>query len=141
MTTVVPSSAGVSARMSRQRTRDAAPELILRKRLHALGLRYRVAWPVPGMRRRSIDIAFTRARVAVFSDGWFWHGCPEHKNVPAANNAWWAAKLAANRARDAATGEHLKQDGWTVVRAWEHENMIEIADRIARVVRDRPASA
>jgi DNA mismatch endonuclease, patch repair protein len=123
--------------MSRQRTRDTAPELILRKRLHALGLRYRVSWPVPGIRRRSIDIAFTRARVAVFIDGCFWHGCPSHKNIPAANNAWWAAKLATNRARDAATGEHLQDLGWTVIRTWEHENMIEVADQIADLVRNR----
>lgn len=107
--------------MSRHPRRDTGPELALRSLLHASGLRFRVAYPVPGMPRRSIDIAFTRPKVAVFVDGCFWHGCPVHRGVPRANHDWWAAKLAANRARDAETTEHLAALGWRVLRVWEHE--------------------
>src|SRR4051812_22101064 len=94
------SSPAVSARMSRQRRRDTAPEIALRRLLHARGLRFRVdAKPLAGLRRRA-DIVFTRARVAVFVDGCFWHGCPVHGTLPVANRQWWAAKLDANAARD-----------------------------------------
>lgn len=86
------SSAAVSARMSRHPRRDTGPELVLRRALHAAGLRYRVGYPVPGLPRRTIDIAFTRAKVAVFVDGCFWHGCEQHRTVPTANGAWWAEK-------------------------------------------------
>lgn len=115
------SSPQVSARMSVAPRRDTAPELALRRALHAAGYRYRVVHPVPGNRRRSIDIAFTRARVAVFVDGCFWHGCPEHGTRPHANAGWWTAKLAANRARDEDTDRLLREAGWQVVRVWEHE--------------------
>ena len=126
MTPTVPphpgsSSPQVSARMSRAARRETAPELALRRALHADGYRFRVVHPVPGNRRRSIDIAFTRARVAVFVDGCFWHGCPEHGTQPRANSAWWTAKLAANRTRDADTDRLLREAGWQVVRVWEHE--------------------
>ncbi|MEV5898274.1 very short patch repair endonuclease [Nonomuraea fuscirosea] len=134
-----PSSADVSARMSKQRSKDTAPEISVRKLLHARGLRYRVAWPIPGMRRRSVDIAFTRAKVAVFVDGCFWHSCPEHATRPAANETWWSEKLAKNMARDISTNEHLRQAGWRVIRIWEHEDPIEAVDRIVEeVTRSRP---
>ncbi len=133
--TLVPSSAGVSGRMSRQRRRDTAPEVALRRLLHAAGLRYRVAWPIPGMRRRTVDIAFTRAHVAVFVDGCFWHSCPEHATSPQANSEWWRAKLATNRARDAQTNAHLEGLGWTAVRVWEHETATAAAERVIQAVR------
>lgn len=106
--------------MSVARRRDTAPELALRRLLHAQGLRYRVAYPVPGQRRRTIDIAFTRAKLAVFIDGCFWHGCPEHGTQPKSNSSWWAAKIAANRARDRDTELVLAGMGWHVLRFWEH---------------------
>ncbi|TDO39737.1 very short patch repair endonuclease [Paractinoplanes brasiliensis] len=134
----VPSSAGVSNRMSRQRRRDTEPEVIIRKLLHAWGLRFRVTLPVPGMKRRSIDIAFPRAKVAVFVDGCFWHVCPEHQTSPAANSEWWATKLAKNQARDVATTEHLRELGWTVVRIWEHEDPQAAAEKVRDVVRGGP---
>ncbi|AXH95722.1 very short patch repair endonuclease [Ornithinimicrobium avium] len=124
------SSPQVSARMSLALRRDTAPELALRRALHAAGYRYRVVHPVPGNRRRSIDIAFTRARVAVFVDGCFWHGCPEHGSQPRANSVWWAAKLAANHARDQDTDRLLREAGWQVVRVWEHAR---IEDAVAAV--------
>ncbi|WP_444664303.1 very short patch repair endonuclease [Cellulomonas sp. CW35] len=107
--------------MSDARRRDTAPEIALRSVLHHAGLRYRVAWPVPGQRRRTIDIAFTRARLAVFVDGCFWHGCPDHGVRPRANSDWWREKLAANAARDRDTDRVLTKMGWRVLRVWEHE--------------------
>ncbi len=125
------STAAISLRMSRARRRDTAPEIALRKLLHARGLRYRVAYPVPGQRRRTIDIAFTRQKLAVFVDGCFWHGCPEHGTSPRANSEWWRRKLEANHARDLDTDAMLRDRGWTVLRIWEHEE----ADRAAAKVR------
>ncbi|GEL47512.1 hypothetical protein CHO01_26280 [Cellulomonas hominis] len=124
------SGAEVSRRMSRLRRRDNERELSLRRALHAEGLRYRVTYPVPGLRRRTIDIAFTRRRVAVFLDGCFWHGCPLHGTDPRSNSAWWAQKIAANRARDADTDRHLGALGWRVVRVWEHEDISSASARV-----------
>jgi DNA mismatch endonuclease (patch repair protein) len=107
--------------MQNQRRRDTAPEVLVRRQLFASGARFRVNYPVPGLRRRSIDVAFTRLRVAVFIDGCFWHECPHHGTRPRANRQWWADKLAANRDRDAATTRHLLDIGWRVLRFWEHE--------------------
>ena len=126
------SSTVVSARMSRQGRRDTGPEVALRRALHARGLRFRVVYPVPGQRRRTIDIAFTRRKVAVFVDGCFWHGCPEHGVRPRSNSSWWREKLAANQARDQDTNRLLEESGWAVVRIWEHEPV----ERATRVVLD-----
>ena len=131
------SSPEISHRMSALRRRDNGPETAVRQRLHALGLRYRVAWPVPGQRRRTIDIAFTRAHVAVYIDGCFWHGCPLHGTVPRSNTAWWENKLEANRARDASVNQQLGELGWTVLRFWEHEAPDAVAEQIYSVVRAR----
>lgn len=129
------SGPAVSARMSVARRRDTAPEVALRRALHARGLRYRVGYPVPGNRRRTIDVAFTRARVAVFVDGCFWHGCPDHGTQPRANASWWQTKLAANAARDRDTDRVLADAGWTVVRVWEHEDPRTAAAGIDSYVR------
>lgn len=117
----VPSSPGVTARMSRQARAGTAPEMALRRLLHRSGLRYRVGWPVPGRPRRTIDIAFTAAHVAVSVHGCFWHGCPEHRTSPQANSAWWKEKLEKNQARDKETRRLLEERGWVVVEVWEHE--------------------
>ena len=71
-----------AARLAKARRADTALEVALRRILHAHGLRYRVGYPVPGAPRRSIDIAFTRARLAIFIDGCYWHGCPQHSTAP-----------------------------------------------------------
>jgi DNA mismatch endonuclease (patch repair protein) len=107
--------------MSRQARAGTAPEMALRRLLHRNGLRYRVGWPVPGRPRRTVDIAFTRPRVAINIHGCFWHGCPEHGTAPQANSAWWKEKLERNRARDEDTRRHLEERGWTLVEVWEHE--------------------
>lgn len=128
----LPSSDAVSARMSRQLSRDTAPEIAVRKLLHAAGLRYRVNVPVPGMPRRTIDIVFGGPKIAIFMDGCFWHGCPEHATQPKANAEWWRAKLDKNMARDTETTKHLEAGGWTVLRFWEHESPAEVALAVAR---------
>ena len=120
--------------MSRQRRVNTAPEVAIRRLLHASGLRYRVAHPVPGKPRRSIDIAFTRRRVAVFVDGCFWHACPVHATAPQANAEWWAEKLARNVERDQDTDEHLRTAGWTVTRHWEHERAEDVAATVVRLL-------
>lgn len=131
------SSPQVSARMSVARRRDTAPELQLRRLLHAQGLRYRVAYPVPGARRRTIDIAFTRAKLAVFVDGCFWHGCAVHGTTPKSNTEWWIAKIEANRRRDLETSLALEAQGWAVLRVWEHESAGESAARISLALSQR----
>ncbi|MBT2449370.1 very short patch repair endonuclease [Streptomyces sp. ISL-43] len=133
MSDAVPSSPGVSARMSRQASRNTTPELAVRRLLHASGLRYRVNVPVPGIPRRTIDIAFGSNRIAVFLDGCFWHGCPQHATQPKANAEWWRSKLEKNMARDHETTTHLESIGWTVLRFWEHERPDDVARAITRI--------
>lgn len=134
------SSAANRKTMQANRSRDTRPELAVRSAVHALGLRYRVALrPVPGV-RRTADLVFTRARVAVFLDGCFWHGCPEHFHMPATNAAYWGPKIAANAARDAQTDQILGAEGWLVLRFWEHVVVAEAASRIEGAVRERLAT-
>ncbi len=114
--------------------RDTAPELRVRRLLHAQGLRYRVDAPLPFDRRRRADITFPRARVVVFIDGCFWHACPEHYIAPKSHPEYWSPKIAANRARDAETTARLAVDGWTVLRFWEHEDPDRVADTIVAAV-------
>ena len=113
-------STEVSQRMSVAKRKDTAPEVALRKELYLRGLRYRIGYPVPGQRRRTIDVAFVGAKLAVFVDGCFWHGCPEHGTKPRSNSEWWRQKLAANAARDADTTAVLEVLEWRVIRIWEH---------------------
>lgn len=120
--------------MSRQRRRDTAPELALRRALHALGVRYRVH--PAGLPGRP-DVVLTRAKVAVFVDGCFWHRCPEHAVAPKANAEWWREKLAHNVERDREVDRRLQQLGFEVVRVWEHEQPERAAERVAAVWRSR----
>lgn len=131
-----PASPIVAARMARVPRRDTAPELAIRRRLHAMGLRYYVDRPpLPGLRRRA-DLVFPRLHVAVFIDGCFWHGCPAHGNRPLHNGEWWRDKLARNQRRDRDTDRRLVEVGWTVFRAWEHDEPSEVAERISQRVEE-----
>jgi len=123
--------------MSRVRTWDTAPELRLRRLLHGRGLRYRVnRGPLDGVRCRP-DIVFGPARVAVFVDGCFWHGCPVHVSWPKANGEWWKRKIERTRDRDATTTRQLVASGWFVVRVWEHEDPTIAADAIEQILVER----
>jgi len=115
------SSSGTRASMRSNKGRDTSPELLVRRRLHAAGMRYRVSVrPLPTV-RRTADVVFTRAHVAVFVDGCFWHGCPAHYQAPVRNAEFWIEKRRRNRERDAETDALLRNAGWLVLRFWEHE--------------------
>ncbi|TYB96309.1 very short patch repair endonuclease [Micromonospora sp. WP24] len=128
------SSIGVRKSMQANTSRATKPELALRRAVHALGLRYYVnRRPIKAV-RRTADLLFPRLKLAVFLDGCFWHGCPEHHTVAKTNAPFWAEKVATNRRRDADTNERLAAQGWIIVRIWEHEPIAEAAARIAAVV-------
>lgn len=135
------SSDDVRARMSRLRRRDNGPEVAVRQLLTAAGLRYRVAYRIPGQRRRTIDIAVPRRKLAAYIDGCFWHSCPEHLHLPKANAGWWRQKMEMNRARDAASTAQLEALGWTVLRFWEHEPPTRVAAAIVRAARFEDVSS
>lgn len=120
--------------MRGNRRRDTKPEMAVRRLAHARGLRYRVdARPIPGLNRRA-DLVFTRAKVAVMIDGCYWHGCPEHGTRAKTNAEYWGPKIARNIERDRETTSLLEADGWTVIRAWEHEDPGEVCARIVHAV-------
>lgn len=125
----------MSTRMSRAKRRDTAPEMLLRRELHRRGRRFRVVMKVPGNDRRTIDTSFPRQRLAVFVDGCFWHGCPEHGASPTFNAQWWQQKFAANVARDRDTDRLLHDAGWAVLRFWEHASPVVSADRGEEAIR------
>jgi DNA mismatch endonuclease (patch repair protein) len=133
------SSEAVRQRMSSLSRRDTAPEMALRRELHRLGLRYFVhRQPLPGLRREA-DIVFPRAKVAVFVDGCFWHGCPDHGRRQHRTNAWyWPDKIEHNRERDRDTDARLGTVGWTAVRIWEHEDPTKASLQIAALVTRSP---
>ncbi|MFI9317945.1 very short patch repair endonuclease [Streptomyces althioticus] len=125
--------------MQANRSRDTRPELALRRAVHALGLRYRVATrPIPTL-RRTADLVFPRQKVAVFLDGCFWHGCPKHHTKAARNSDYWQAKVRRNRERDLDTTERLTAEGWLVLRFWEHEDLAAAALIVQRAVFERQA--
>lgn len=125
--------------MRSNKGRDTKPELAIRRAVHAAGLRYRVGMrPLPGV-RRTADLVFTRAKVAVFVDGCFWHGCPDHYSAPATNRDYWSDKVRRNRERDVETDRLLAESGWQVVRLWEHEPVALAAERVVGAVRERRA--
>jgi DNA mismatch endonuclease (patch repair protein) len=117
--------------MKANKGRDTRPELAIRRLLHAAGFRYRVNTRPMLELRRTADIVFPRAKVAVFIDGCFWHGCPEHYQRPLANREYWDDKVLKNRERDAVTNAVLTQAQWTVLRFWEHEQPVSVVDKIA----------
>ncbi|WP_268248898.1 very short patch repair endonuclease [Pseudolysinimonas yzui] len=111
---------GVRRSMLANRRKDTSPELNVRKLLHSRGLRYRVDFAPIGGRRRA-DIVFTRSKTAIFVDGCYWHGCPEHATLPKSNTDYWLPKLERNVERDRETDALLREAGWTVMRFWEHQ--------------------
>lgn len=120
--------------MQANRRRDTSPEMAVRRACHALGLRYRVdARPLSVLNRRA-DLVFSRAKVAVFVDGCYWHGCPQHGTTPRTNPDYWGPKIARNIERDRETDALLEEAGWRVIRAWEHEDPVTIAGRVREAV-------
>lgn len=125
--------------MRGNRRTDTKPELYLRSALHARGMRFRKDFLIRPSHGRSVkvDITFTRPRVAVFVDGCFWHGCPEHGHTPKANSHYWYPKLKRNRERDERVDSALTRDGWKVVRIWEHTPLDEAVEIVVSAVAER----
>lgn len=135
------SSEAARRTMVANRSRDTKPEMAVRSAVHRRGLRFRVATrPLPEL-RRTADLVFRSAKVAVFVDGCFWHGCPEHYTEPKTNQEFWSTKIAGNAQRDRDTNEQLRAAGWTVLRFWEHEDTDRIASAIVGVVRGQQDGA
>ena len=134
MSRVQPSSAEASRRMAKVRQKGTGAEIALRRELYQRGLRYRVGFQVLKKPRRVADVVFPGPMIAIFVDGCFWHGCPEHATWPKQNSEFWRQKIEANRARDDDTNQRLRSVGWTVLRFWEHEPPTEAADLVAHAV-------
>lgn len=124
--------------MRANRSRDTKPELVVRRELHRRGWRFRVAYrPLEADRRRTVDLAFTRRKVAVHIDGCFWHGCEQHFVPPKTNATYWRDKIGLNVRRDKDTDLQLAAAGWTVLRFWEHEDVSDVVSRIEAVLREQ----
>lgn len=133
-TDIAPLNELVSRQMRRMPRRDTKPELLLRRELHRRGLRFRVHFgPLPG----KPDLAFTRAKLAVFVDGCFWHACPQHGTLPKNNRDWWEAKLDGNVDRDRRKDAALIELRWLPIHVWEHADVQVAADEIEAAWRAR----
>lgn len=122
--------------------RDTKPELQLRSLVHRAGLRFRVDTHPNGI-RYSADLLFPKAKVAVFVDGCFWHACPRHWTASATRRKFWLGKARANRRRDALATSTYREQGWVVIRVWEHDlaKFPLVAEKIAHRVRSRARAA
>ena len=122
--------------MAANRSQETKPELDLCSILHSRGLRFRVdCSPLKGVRSRA-DIVFSKAKIAVFVDGCFWHGCPKHFIMPKTNSDYWSTKIGNNKIRDKRVDKTLEDVGWSAMRVWEHEDSISAADRIEAAWRE-----
>lgn len=129
------STEGVRRSMVSNKRVDTSPERALRSALFKAGIRFRKDYRIdcPGLRVRA-DVAIVGSRIAVFVDGCFWHRCPAHGTDPKTNADFWAAKLNRNVARDRRVDTVLTENGWTVIRSWEHESPADAADRVLKVL-------
>ena len=120
-----PLSEKVTSSMKGNRRVGTKPEKDLRSSLHQLGFRFRKDYPIDvGSKRKCRpDIVFTKKKIAVYVDGCFWHLCPEHGHIPSHNREYWVNKLNKNASRDEQDSALLAENGWTVVRIWEHISM------------------
>lgn len=124
--------------MAAVRSQNTTPERLLRSALHTAGVRYRLGQDVVVAGRKvRPDLVFRRARLAVFVDGCFWHGCPQHCRMPNSNRDYWTPKIDRNRARDERTDEALRSAGWAVVRVWEHDDPTAAAARVSGLLAER----
>jgi len=119
-----------SEQMSRIRGRDTSPERLLRSALWRTGLRFRLHVRTPHGRP---DVVFPRYKVAIFIDGCFWHGCPDHYVRPRTRDEFWSPKLRENVDRDRRQTLLLEEGGWRVCRFWEHQIFEALAEVVACV--------
>ena len=118
-----------SKNMSAIRSRNTKPEIKLRKALFKLGLRFRVNYKLTG----KPDIVFPGKKLAVFVDGCFWHCCPQCYREPDTNKEYWKKKAEVNIKRDKKVNTMLAEEGWRVLRFWEHEvkkDLSRVVDKI-----------
>ena len=131
----VPSSSPEASRlMAKVRQKGTDAEIALRRELYRRGMRYRVDYEVLKKPRRVADVAFPGLKIAIFVDGCFWHGCPEHATWPKQNAEFWRKKIETNRLRDADTNSRLLDVGWMVLRFWEHQSPTEATETVAQTV-------
>lgn len=135
--------------MARVPAKNTRPELLVRKRLWAMGYRYRVH---PRDITGRPDIVFTRLRVAIFIDGDFWHGNPEEwkrrgfkrfEDMFPSRTEWWVTKIRRNIERDREVDQKLQSEGWFVIRCWEssiYQDCDEVMGRIARALEQNATS-
>ena len=123
--------------MSSVRSRDTKPEIVLRQELWHNGIRgYRLHSHLAG----HPDLYFPGAKLVVFVDGCFWHGCPKCKTIPSTRKEFWSRKIRTNRERDRMVDSKLVQSGIIVVRIWEHEVLDgpeQCLKRIATILEER----
>lgn len=125
-----------SYNMSRIRSKNTLPELILRKTVLRSGLRgYRLHYKLVG----KPDIVFPKRKIVIFIDGCFWHKCPKCFIPPRTNEVFWTAKINSNVKRDKVVNRELREKGWKVLRIWEHELGNE--KNVKRKIIDRICSA
>lgn len=122
-----------SQMMARVRTKDTAPEMLVRRALWRAGIRYRIGIRIDGVRP---DIVFPRQKVCVFVDGCFWHACPMHGTIPASNTSFWREKLYRNAARDQRQSNLLVESGWRVLRFWEHDVNDCLPEVVSKIIAD-----
>lgn len=109
------------AHLRGRRTQNTRPEIELRRAVHALGLRFRLHRRL--VPRCTPDFVLPRWKLAVFVDGCFWHGCPDHSPAQfrGPNAERWRLKIDTNRERDNRNNALLAEAGWRVLRIWECE--------------------
>lgn len=131
----------IARNMRSNKSKDTKPELLLRRELWSRGMRYRKnCKELPG----KPDIAFIKAKIAVFVDGKMWHGYDwEHqKNEFKSNRDFWIPKIESNIGRDKKVTQELTVHGWQVIRFWDFEIKKDIEsciDRIEKAYLDRLA--
>jgi DNA mismatch endonuclease (patch repair protein) len=120
--------------MSAIHSKDTVPEITLRKALWATGYRFRVQYG-----KEKIDIAFPSKKLAIFVDGCFWHSCPIHFHEVKTNREYWQPKLKKNKQRDELKNKRLQEQGWTVLRFWEHEltDIDKVVNKIQKTLREK----
>lgn len=129
-----------SRNMAAIKSHNTGPEIRLRKALFAAGIRFRVREKIYG----SPDIVFKKKKVAVFVDGCFWHQCPACYKPPVANKEFWEKKIESNVKRDKEVEKKLRDEGWKVIRIWEHSIKKDVSAEVNRIknvlneCRDKP---
>ena len=129
-----PKSPEVSAHMRKIRTKRTTEEDRIRAALRRHHIRFRGnVKSLPG----SPDFVLREHRVVIFVDGCFWHGCPWCFRPPIHNREWWLEKIARNQKRDRRDARRLRARGYSVVRAWAHDDPEKIVRRVLRVIEYR----